>query len=268
MTFSVIIVGLIIQLNYHQHFVTISSRWTEKWKKYTPPPPLSAVGTHCHRIALGMIHTCTGGQRLITPSIRLSVEFFVFFTPLGFVSVPLTGCDPRLNTLSSSTSGVYLRTSETSISPGSEVGETSINPLPFQKPHGEICQFFFLNNFHQGKYSQIMAWIVTFALKARKRLRLGLVHYLHNNPKEKSVKFCWISTKELLWYYSWTCNPQVMSHTNLRITLHSIINNATVRCCYIYDFFYLFISYTYTGRYNSAYAGLHGGLLKILYNPS
>ena len=37
-TFSVIITGLIIQLNYNKHFVTISSRWTEMRKKYTPPP--------------------------------------------------------------------------------------------------------------------------------------------------------------------------------------------------------------------------------------
>ena len=149
--------SLIIQLNYHQPFVPISSRWTEKRKKYTPPSPLSAVGTQCHRIALGMIHTCTGGQRLITPSIRLSVVFFVFFTTLGSLSVPLTACDPRLNTLSSSTSGVYLRTSDTSISPGSVAGETSINPVPFQKPHGEICKNIFWNNFHLGKYSQIAA---------------------------------------------------------------------------------------------------------------
>ena len=51
------------------------------------------------------------------PLVRLSMLLLVFFRPSGLVSVLLDAAyDPRLNTLSSSTSGVYLRTNDTSTS--------------------------------------------------------------------------------------------------------------------------------------------------------
>ena len=72
-----------------------------------------------HLVPFGMMHNETGAQRLTTPSVRLSVEFLVCFNILDSPSVRLHE-DPRFNTLSSSTSGVYLRTRDNSIKPGSE----------------------------------------------------------------------------------------------------------------------------------------------------
>lgn len=74
-----------------------------------------------HRMGLGKMQTWTGEQRVIMPLVRLSMLLLVFFRPSGSVSVLLDAAyDPRLNTLSSSTSGVYLRTNDTSTSADSD----------------------------------------------------------------------------------------------------------------------------------------------------
>ena len=70
-------------------------------------------------IALGMMHTWTGEQRFITPSTRLSLELLICLTPRESTSEELAAAEPSFKTPSSSTSGVYLRTKDTSIKPGS-----------------------------------------------------------------------------------------------------------------------------------------------------
>lgn len=71
---------------------------------------------YCYRMGLGRMQTWTGGQSAITPLVRLFVLLLVFLILSASLSVWMdVANDPRLNTLSSSTSGVYLRTNDTSI---------------------------------------------------------------------------------------------------------------------------------------------------------